>query len=213
MAAGRQTSDLSSGSGQRSSGMGGRVEGMSLTFAGTLDHSAVTAAVDQFTDLVGSVEVAEAWAQESALPGMTVGGLVCHLVSQAECATEFVITPGPPDDVRAVAGLRTTDRRLPGGAADGDGGAHRRLGVQRRRSGPGVRTEGARARARPTRSAGRPPPGPRRGAARPESARALSRLRLGILTGGRERRTDAAPGSIRHEEPQMDARPGRISRG
>lgn len=77
--------------------MGGRVDGMPLTFAGTLDYSAVTAAVDQLTDIVGSVEVADAWEQESALPGMTVGGLARHLVSQAECATEFLITPGPPD--------------------------------------------------------------------------------------------------------------------
>jgi hypothetical protein len=57
----------------------------------------VTAAVDQITDLVGSAEVADAWEQESALPGMTVGGLARHLVSQAECAVEFLITPGPAD--------------------------------------------------------------------------------------------------------------------
>jgi hypothetical protein len=57
----------------------------------------VTAAVDQVTDLVESAEVADAWQQESALPGMTVGGLARHLVSQAECAVEFLITPGPPD--------------------------------------------------------------------------------------------------------------------
>ena len=70
---------------------------MPLTFAGTLDHSAVTAAVDQLTDLVGSAEVADAWEQESALSGMTVGGLARHLVSQFECAIEFLVTPGPPD--------------------------------------------------------------------------------------------------------------------
>ena len=70
---------------------------MPLTFAGTLDRSAVTAAVDQVTDLVGSAEVADAWQQESALPGMTVGGLARHLVSQAECAVECLIMPGPPD--------------------------------------------------------------------------------------------------------------------
>jgi hypothetical protein len=69
---------------------------MPLTFAGTLDRSAVAAAVDQIADLVGSAEVADTWRQESALPGMTVGGLARHLVSQAECAVEFLITPGPP---------------------------------------------------------------------------------------------------------------------
>lgn len=70
---------------------------MPLTFAGTLDRSAVLAAVDQVTDLVRSAEVADAWQQESVLPGLTVGGLARHLVSQAECAVEFLITPGPPD--------------------------------------------------------------------------------------------------------------------
>ena len=70
---------------------------MPLTFAGTLDRSAVTAAVDQLTELVGSAAVADAWEQESALPGMTVGGLTRHLVSQPECAVEFLTTPGPPD--------------------------------------------------------------------------------------------------------------------
>lgn len=70
---------------------------MPLTFAGTLDRSAVTTAVDVVTDLVGSPQVADAWGLESALAGMTVGGLARHLVSQAECATEFLTTPGPPD--------------------------------------------------------------------------------------------------------------------
>ena len=70
---------------------------MPLTFVGNLDRSAVSAAVAQVMDLVGSAEVAAAWAQESALPGMTVGGLARHLVSQVECAVEFLTTPGPPD--------------------------------------------------------------------------------------------------------------------
>lgn len=70
---------------------------MALTFAGNLSTSAVVGAVDRLTDLVGSAEVADAWARESALPGMTVGGLTRHLVSQPECAVEFLTTPGPPD--------------------------------------------------------------------------------------------------------------------
>ncbi len=77
--------------------MRGRIDGMTLTFAGTLDRSAVTATVDQLTDLVGSAEVADAWDRESALPGMSVGGLARHLVSQPECAVEFLTTPGPAD--------------------------------------------------------------------------------------------------------------------
>ena len=70
---------------------------MPLTFARTLDHRAVLGAVDQLVDLVGCEEVAEAWEQESALAGMTVGGLTRHLVSQPECAVEFLSRPGPPD--------------------------------------------------------------------------------------------------------------------
>lgn len=70
---------------------------MPLTFARTLDHRAVLGAVDQLVDLVGCEEVAAAWEQQSALAGMTVGGLTRHLVSQPECAVEFLTTPGPPD--------------------------------------------------------------------------------------------------------------------
>ncbi|MDQ6657959.1 MAG: maleylpyruvate isomerase N-terminal domain-containing protein [Actinomycetota bacterium] len=70
---------------------------MPLTFAGNLDPTAVTTAVDRLPDLVESAEVADAWKRESALPGMTIGGLTRHLVSQAECAVEFLMTPGPPD--------------------------------------------------------------------------------------------------------------------
>lgn len=70
---------------------------MPLTFAGTLDHHAVVAAVDQLADLVGSPAVAHAWDQESVLPGLTVGGLTRHLVSQPECAAEFLTAPGRPD--------------------------------------------------------------------------------------------------------------------
>lgn len=70
---------------------------MPLTFTGTLDRSALTAAVDQLRDLVGSREVTDAWERESALPGMTVGGLARHLASQPECAVEFLTAPVPPD--------------------------------------------------------------------------------------------------------------------
>ena len=70
---------------------------MPLTFAGTLDRRAVRAAVGQLTELVGAKDVGDAWGQESCLPGMTVGGLARHLVSQPECAVAFLTTPGPPD--------------------------------------------------------------------------------------------------------------------
>ena len=70
---------------------------MSAPSPGAVDPDAVVRAVDLLVDLVGSTEVAAAWERESALPGMTVGGLTRHLVSQPECAVEFLTTPGPPD--------------------------------------------------------------------------------------------------------------------
>lgn len=69
---------------------------MPLTFAGSLDRSAVVDATVRLSELVGRAEVSAAWERESALPGMTVGGLTRHLVSQPECAVEFLRTPGPP---------------------------------------------------------------------------------------------------------------------
>ena len=54
-------------------------------------------AVDALVDLVAAPAVAAAWERESALPGMTVGGVTRHLVSQPESAVEFLrIVPGPP---------------------------------------------------------------------------------------------------------------------
>jgi hypothetical protein len=47
-------------------------------------------ACDGLVDLVSDRAVTAAWWNESALPGMTVGGLVRHLVSQPECAVEFL---------------------------------------------------------------------------------------------------------------------------
>jgi hypothetical protein len=70
---------------------------MPLTFTGTLDRHAVLRAADAVVDLVSAPEVGEAWERESALPGMTVGGVTRHLVSQPECAVEFLgIQPVPP---------------------------------------------------------------------------------------------------------------------
>lgn len=73
---------------------------MPLTFAGTLDRAALVRASDALTRLVAAPEVAAAWDSESALPGFTVGGVVRHLVSQPECAVEFLgIQPVPPQAV------------------------------------------------------------------------------------------------------------------
>ncbi len=70
---------------------------MPLTFTGTLDRDALLRATDALTGLVSAPKVAEAWDSESALPGMTVGGVTRHLVSQPECAVEFLgIQPVPP---------------------------------------------------------------------------------------------------------------------
>jgi hypothetical protein len=70
---------------------------MTLTFAGILDHAAVIRAVDALVDLVEAPAVAGGWESESALPGMTVGGLVRYLVSQPECAVQFLGAGSPPD--------------------------------------------------------------------------------------------------------------------
>ena len=69
---------------------------MTLTFVGNLDRAAVLQAVDALVDLVAAPEVKAAWERESALPGMTVGGLARHLVSQPECAVEFLRISPPP---------------------------------------------------------------------------------------------------------------------
>ncbi|HEY7043297.1 MAG TPA: maleylpyruvate isomerase N-terminal domain-containing protein [Nocardioidaceae bacterium] len=63
---------------------------MALSFSGVLDRAAVVRASDQLVDLVAADATAAAWERESALPGMTVGGLARHLVSQPECAAEFL---------------------------------------------------------------------------------------------------------------------------
>ena len=47
--------------------------------------------------------MAGAWEQESALPGLTVGGLAVHLASQADAAVEFLGLEPVPADAPLVA--------------------------------------------------------------------------------------------------------------
>ncbi|WP_043346956.1 maleylpyruvate isomerase N-terminal domain-containing protein [Beutenbergia cavernae] len=68
---------------------------MASTAVGSLDHDAVVRAAEQAVDLARHDAVVAAWGTESALPGMTVGGLARHLVSQPECAVEFLGLPVP----------------------------------------------------------------------------------------------------------------------
>jgi hypothetical protein len=69
---------------------------MPLTFAGNLDRDALRRACLVVAPLVSAPEVSEAWDRESALPGMTVGGVTRHLVSQPGSAVEFLpIKPAP----------------------------------------------------------------------------------------------------------------------
>jgi hypothetical protein len=75
---------------------------MTLTFAGTLDRGSVAGAVGAVVELVSAPDVAAGWERESALPGMTVGGLVRHLVSQPECAVEF-LRAAPPAAAETVS--------------------------------------------------------------------------------------------------------------
>ena len=82
---------------------------MTLTFAGGLDRGVLGRAVDAVADLVGSAEVAAAWSSPSSLPGMSVGGLSRHLVSQPECAVEFV-SVAPPVGAEPVTLLEWAER-------------------------------------------------------------------------------------------------------
>lgn len=68
-----------------------------LTFTDVLDRDAAVRATDAITGLMTGDGVSDAWARESALPGMTVGGVARHLVSQPECAVEFLRDGGPAD--------------------------------------------------------------------------------------------------------------------
>ncbi|WP_162458378.1 maleylpyruvate isomerase N-terminal domain-containing protein [Pseudactinotalea terrae] len=67
-------------------------------------------AVEAITPLVRSPEVAARWDEESALPGMTVGGLTRHLVSQPECAVEFLAIEFPTDRVRVLSLIEYADQ-------------------------------------------------------------------------------------------------------
>jgi len=83
---------------------------MPLTFTGTLDRAALARASDLLVDLVSGPEIAADWDRESSLPGLTVGGLVRHLVSQPESAVEFLrIQPVPPH-AETVSLLQIYDR-------------------------------------------------------------------------------------------------------
>ncbi|WP_170286014.1 maleylpyruvate isomerase N-terminal domain-containing protein [Nocardioides rubriscoriae] len=70
---------------------------MALTFAGTLDRTTLLRASTAVRALVVDERVAARWDHDSALPGMTVGGLARHLVSQPECAVEFLTAEQPAD--------------------------------------------------------------------------------------------------------------------
>ncbi len=70
---------------------------MALTFAGTLDRSVLSRATAALRPLLADERVAAQWDDDSALPGMTVGGLARHLVSQPECAVEFLTTVQPAE--------------------------------------------------------------------------------------------------------------------
>lgn len=64
---------------------------------GVLDRDGMIRASTVITGPMVVDPVDEAWGRESALPGMTIGGLARHLVSQPECAIEFLRDPGRPD--------------------------------------------------------------------------------------------------------------------
>lgn len=72
---------------------------MTISFSGRLDRTALVDAVVALRPLVTAPEVVSAWDREASLPGMSVGGVARHLVSQPECAVEFLgleVPPGVP---------------------------------------------------------------------------------------------------------------------
>jgi hypothetical protein len=75
---------------------------VTLTFAGTLDRSAVVRAADLVKGLVAGPEVAVAWADESSCAGMSVGALTRHLVEQSLYVVRLL---GPGAVPRADADL------------------------------------------------------------------------------------------------------------
>jgi hypothetical protein len=83
---------------------------MPLTFTGTLDRDALLRATDAIVELVSAPTVADSWDWESALPGMTVGGLTRHLVSQSESAVEFLGIQPPPPHAQTVSLAELYDR-------------------------------------------------------------------------------------------------------
>jgi hypothetical protein len=83
---------------------------MPLTFTGTLERAAFLRASAALAGLVGAPEVAAAWDSESALPGFTVGGVVRHLVSQPECAVEFLRIQSVPPHAETVSLAGLYDR-------------------------------------------------------------------------------------------------------
>jgi Mycothiol maleylpyruvate isomerase N-terminal domain len=83
---------------------------MPLTFAGTLDRDALLRAAGALTELVAAPEVAEAWDSESALTGMTVGGVTRHLVSQPADAVEFLRIQPPPRHAPVVSLVELYER-------------------------------------------------------------------------------------------------------
>jgi Mycothiol maleylpyruvate isomerase N-terminal domain len=61
-----------------------------LSFTGAVDRTAVVRAAEAIVDLVSRPEVAAQWQRESSCPGMTVGGLTWHLVSQPGMVVSLV---------------------------------------------------------------------------------------------------------------------------
>jgi hypothetical protein len=57
---------------------------VTLTYADSLDRTAVVHAAEQVRRLVARPEVAAGWTRESSCAGMTVGGLTRHLVGQSQ---------------------------------------------------------------------------------------------------------------------------------
>ena len=69
-------------------------------------RDALWSALDAAVDVVRSPEVAEAWEDDSVLEGLTVGGLVAHLLVATERTALALESDPPAADETRVVGLR-----------------------------------------------------------------------------------------------------------
>jgi hypothetical protein len=98
---------------------------VTLTYAGTLDRSAVVRAASSVLDLVARPEVGAAWKEESSCVGMSVGGLARHLVGQSSLVVN--VLEAEPTSAEAPLATLLDHYAHPAWLEGLDGDSHRRV--------------------------------------------------------------------------------------